>query len=180
MVPCWPNQICFLVLFKMLIETPILITSRKHFLELPQYPDLLQFFWSKINMVVCHLADHSRKQKSFTKSSKNIGSIVVTINGYAGHVQRFTQYCHQQYFDPFQATTKVCIEYSTENFHTGVSYLSVNTARSVLSTIFKTENKIPFWELSLVSRFLKRVFNSKVQLFQDIPLHGMNLFSLSM
>ena len=175
MVPYWPNQVWFPVLFKMLIDTPILITSRKHFLKLPRYPELLQFFWRKLNMVVCHLVRHSRKQKSFTKSSKNIGSIVVTINGYAGHVQRFTQYCYQRNVDPFQATTKVCIEYFTEYFHAGI-----NTARSVLSTILKTENKIPFWELSLVSRFLKRVFNLKDQLFRDIPLHGMNLFSLSM
>ena len=60
--------------------------------------------------------------------------------------------------DPFQATTKIDIEYLTNYFHTGVGY-SVNTARSVLSTIIKTENEIPFGELSLVCRFLKGVFN---------------------
>ena len=60
--------------------------------------------------------------------------------------------------DPFQATTKIDIEYLTNYFHTGVGY-SVNTARSVLSTIIKTENEIPFGELLLVCRFLKGVFN---------------------
>ena len=74
-------------------------------------------------------------------------------------MQRFTQYCHQQNFDPFQATTKIGIEYLTKYFHTGVGYSSVNTARSVLSTIIKTENDIPFGELPLVCRFLKGVFN---------------------
>ena len=82
-----------------------------------------------------------------------------TRERYAGHVQRFTQYCHQQNFDPFQATTKIGIEYLTKYFHTGVGYSSVNTARSVLSTIIKTENDIPFGELPLVCRFLKGVFN---------------------
>ena len=82
-----------------------------------------------------------------------------TRKRYAGHVQRFTQYCHQQNVDPFQATTKIGIEYLTKYFHTGVGYSSVNTARSVLSTIIKTENDIPFGELPLVCRFLKGVFN---------------------
>ena len=82
-----------------------------------------------------------------------------TRKRYAGHLQRFTQYCHQGDVDPFQATTKIGIEYLTNYFHTGVGYSSVNTARSVLSTIIKTENEIPFGELPLVCRFLKGVFN---------------------
>ena len=82
-----------------------------------------------------------------------------TTKRYAGHLQRFTQYCHQRNVDPFQATTKIGIEYLTNYFHTGVGYSSVNTARSVLSTIIKTENEIPFGELSLVRSFLKGVFN---------------------
>ena len=44
-------------------------------------------------------------------------------------------------------------------FHTGVDYSSVNTARSVLYTITKTENETPFGKLLLVCRFLKVVFN---------------------
>ena len=59
--------------------------------------------------------------------------------------------------DPFQATTKIGIEYSTDYFNTGIGYSSVNTATSVLSTIIKTENEIPFGELLLVCRFLKGV-----------------------
>ena len=56
--------------------------------------------------------------------------------------------------DPFQATTKIGIEYFTKYFHTGVGYSYVNTARSFLSTVIKTENGIPFGELPLVCRFL--------------------------
>ena len=40
-----------------------------------------------------------------------------------------------------------------------MGYSSVSTATSVLSTIIKTENDIPFGELPLVCRFLKGVFN---------------------
>ena len=71
------------------------------------------------------------------------------------HVQQFTQYFHQRNVDPFQGTTKKGIDYLTEYFHTRVGYSSVNTSRSALSTIIKTENKISLEELRLECRFIK-------------------------
>ena len=60
-VPYWPNQAWFLVLFKMLIDTPILITSKKNLLKLPQIPEMVNPMWRKIDTVVCHLAGSSQK-----------------------------------------------------------------------------------------------------------------------
>ena len=54
---------------------------------------------------------------------------------------------------PFRERTKTVIEYSTGYFHARVGYLSVTTARSVLSTIIKTENEIPFGKLPLYVAF---------------------------
>ena len=90
--------------------------------------------WKKIDMVVCHLESSSQKAMEFQSKLKT----------YWKHVQRFTQYCHQRNFNPFQVITKIGIEYLTEYFHTGVGYSSVNTAKSVLSTMTKIENEIPF------------------------------------
>ena len=56
---------------------------------------------------------------------------------------------------PFRERTKTVIEYSTGYFHARVGYLSVTTARFVLSTTIKTENEIPFGKLPLVCSFLK-------------------------
>ena len=60
--------------------------------------------------------------------------------------------------DPFQSTTEIGIEYLTEYFQTGVGYSFVNTARSVLTIVIKTENEIPY-DTILVCRFLNGVFN---------------------
>ena len=132
-------------------------------------------------------------------SSLSLGSFIAESNGiskeaqdileaswrlstrkrYAGHAQRFTQYRHQWNVDPFQTTTKIGIGSLTNYFLTGVGYLSVNAARSVCSTIIKTENEIPFGELPLVCRFLKWVFNLRSAL-PSIPLHGMYQFFLNL
>ena len=51
------------------------------------------------------------------------------------------------------------IEFLTECFKTGVSYSSVNSARSALSSIIKPVCKVPFGKSPLVCRVLKGVFN---------------------
>ena len=58
-VPYWPNQVWFPVLFNMLIDIPILITSRKNLLKLAQYPDLVHPMWWNTDIVVCNLAGSS-------------------------------------------------------------------------------------------------------------------------
>ena len=61
------NQAQFPVLFKMLIDTLILITSRKIFLKLPQ--NLVQPKWRKKDMVVC-LQSASSSQKAMEFQNK--------------------------------------------------------------------------------------------------------------
>ena len=80
-VPYWPNQVWFPVLFKMLINLPVLITSRKNLLKLPQYPELVHLVWRKIDIVVCHLSSvHCRKQWNFKASSRHTGRIMATVD----------------------------------------------------------------------------------------------------
>ena len=64
-VPYWPNQAWFLVLINVLIDTPVLITSREKFLKLPQNPELVHSMWRKIDMVLCHLAGSLQKATEF-------------------------------------------------------------------------------------------------------------------
>ena len=61
----WPNQAWFPVLFKMSIDIPILLTSRKNLLKLRQYAELVHFMWRKTEILVCHLAVSSQKAMEF-------------------------------------------------------------------------------------------------------------------
>ena len=69
-VPYWPNQAWFPVLFKTLIDIPVLITCRKNLLKLPQYPELVHTMCRKIDIVVCHLASSSQKAMEFQSKFK--------------------------------------------------------------------------------------------------------------
>ena len=89
-VPYWPNQAWCLVLFKMLIDIPVLITSRKNLLKLPQYPELVHPMLRKIDIVVCHLSGLLQKavelQSKLKTYWKHHGDSS-TRKKYAGHVQ---------------------------------------------------------------------------------------------
>ena len=69
-VPYWPNQVWIPVLFKMLIDIPILITSRENVLKLPQYLELVHPMPRNIDIVVCHLAGSSQKAMEFQRKLK--------------------------------------------------------------------------------------------------------------
>ena len=44
-VPYWPNQPWFPHIFKIMTDAPVLLTSRKHLLHLPQHPQTLHPIW---------------------------------------------------------------------------------------------------------------------------------------
>ena len=76
-----------------------------------------------------------------------------------GNRKKVVKFCRERYTDPIQATTEIRIEFLTEYFKTGVSYSSVNSARSALSSIIKPVCNAPFVKSPLVCRLLKWVFN---------------------
>ena len=95
-----------------LIDIPVLITSRQNLLKLPQYPELVHPMWRKIDSSLS-LGGFIAENNRILKQAQDILEVSwrpLTRKRYAGHVQRFTQHCHQRNVYPFQAT-KIGIEY---------------------------------------------------------------------
>ena len=95
-----------------LIDIPVLITSRQNLLKLPQYPELVHPMWRKIDSSLS-LGGFIAENNRILKQAQDILEVSwrpLTRKRYAGHVQRFTQHCHQRNVHPFQAT-KIGIEY---------------------------------------------------------------------
>ena len=74
---------------------------------------------------------------------------------YQVHMYKFSHYYQQRNINSAQANFKIGIEYLTQYFYSGIGYCSVNTARSILSSILKPENGTSFGEDPLVCRLLK-------------------------
>ena len=64
-VPFWKTQVWYLVIFQMLVPTPILLNSRKSLLVLPQTTNQVHPMWEKMNMLVVLLSVSSQKANHY-------------------------------------------------------------------------------------------------------------------
>ena len=51
----------------MVTDAPVLLTSRKHLLHLPQHPQTMHHIWRNIDLLACHLAGSSQKTAGYLK-----------------------------------------------------------------------------------------------------------------
>ena len=80
-VPNWPNQMWFPLIFDMIVSVPILLTSRKLLLTLPGYEEeVCHPLWRKLDVLVCHISGKQYHVKNFQrnllKSSCRRGEVV--------------------------------------------------------------------------------------------------------
>ena len=83
-VPYWPNQSWYPMLFKLIVSIPIIIPSRTRLLHLPSEKDAIHPMWRKMSLLALNLsgkkeAAHNFQKKLFTSSSVR-GETVQTGN----------------------------------------------------------------------------------------------------
>jgi hypothetical protein len=88
-----------------------------------------------------------------------------TQRQYQTYIRKWLQYCSRQQCSAFSPSVNTVLEFLLEMFHTGkdgdgLSYSTINTVRSALSTIIRIDNK-PIGQHALVTRFLKAAFNER-------------------
>ena len=116
-------------MLKMLLSTPILLTSWKSPLVLPQTPKQVHPVWKKMSMLVIHLSGSSTKANHCQEMLlKSYQLRVGTGKRYDSHIVMFLKFCRERYIDLIEATTVMEIESLTKYFKTGVGYSSVNCA----------------------------------------------------
>ena len=84
---------------------------------------------------------------------------------YDTYIRKWVDYCKQAKCDLVSPPVSVAFDFLTSLFDTGLSYSSINTARSALSSVLVIENsKMPFGQLPLVRRFMKGIFELRPSL----------------
>ena len=67
-VPLWPNQSWYPIIFKMIISIPIIINSRSRLLRLPSEPERTHPLWKKLDLLVCHISGNKNCQNNFQQT----------------------------------------------------------------------------------------------------------------
>ena len=76
---------------------------------------------------------------------------------YDVNIKKWISFATARGSDPFTPSVALVVEFLTDLFHRGLSYSSLNTARSALSTFIFTEGG-PIGAHPLIRRFMKGVF----------------------
>lgn len=84
-----------------------------------------------------------------------------TRKQYAVYLARWSNFCNNKLWDPFNYNVSHCLDFLLYLYKGGYGYSALNTARSALSCIFPNP---AIGEHYLVSRFMRGVFNSRPSL----------------
>lgn len=69
--PFWATQAFFPVLMKMLIDIPILISSRRNLLSLPSWPEKLHPLHKQLKMIACLVSGDDSKTRGFHQTQQS-------------------------------------------------------------------------------------------------------------
>ena len=84
-----------------------------------------------------------------------------TRKQYGSYFKRWVQFCHQQQIDKINPSLGEIMLYLTRLHNEGLSYSAINTAKSMLSTMFEVIHKTDIGRNILVKRFMKGIFHIK-------------------
>ena len=84
-----------------------------------------------------------------------------TSKQYQSYYKKWLDFCHREQISTVRPSLAQVIEFLLTLFNNGLSYSSLNTARSALSSILPSIDGIPVGQHPLVIRFLKGVFESR-------------------
>ena len=107
-------------------------------------------------------------------TSRSIAMIVAswregTTSQYQTYLQKWLEFCTQKHCDVLSPPLPLTLDFLSMLYEKGLSYSTINTARSMLSTILQlnVNSSIPFGQLPIVRRFMKGLF----ELRPALPLH---------
>ena len=82
-----------------------------------------------------------------------------TKSQYQTHLLKWFAYCKDKRCNILSPPVAVALDFLATLFHSGLSYSSINTARSALSSILQVNNNsLPFGQLPIVQRFMKGIY----------------------
>ena len=115
----------------------------------------------RLQLLACKLSKFVLRAKTFQDTLPRLSSHLGAQEHreqYQTYINKWLNYCCERALDLLHPSVADVIQFLTTLFETNLSYSSLNTARSALST-FITVDGIPIGSHPLVVRFLKGVFN---------------------
>ena len=160
-VPDWPTQSWYPLLRSLFLQKPIYIQPSKTLLTLPSSPTatpptIQKAETSYLSLVRKKLIDQDIPSNAIEiiLSSWRAG----TQNQYSSSLRKWVEFCDVRSINIVSPTVPQVLEFLTIIHENGLSYSSVNTTKSALSSILDLGTQTCLGQLPIVKRFMKGVF----------------------
>ena len=164
-VPNWTTQPFYSVLLRMLVKGPIVIKKNKHNLVMPGLHKMKSKIAKRSDLMPCI-------RSNFIAAGLQESTVEIIMSSwrdstkekYNIYLKKWIEYCGQNSINPFNATTYDGLSFLTKMFQSGISYSSINSARSALSALLPVFDGVSFGRQHLVSKFCRGVFQLRPSL----------------
>ena len=154
-VPMWTTQPWFTLLLNLLTDNPLV---------LPQTDSLL--FLPHSNAVAINGLQSIREsfqQRAFSSKATNIilqSWSTGTQKQYAPYIKKWHDFCSKWKVNPYNPPLNTVLDFLVSLHEQGLSYTTINTARSALSAIILPTDNVNIGSHPIVSRFMKGIFKN--------------------
>jgi len=167
-VPDWPTQAWYPLLTSLLVLPPVKLRPSKNLLRLPATPATVHPLHKNVSL---YLLTVQQQLTGLGFTERSIKVITAswregTTAQYQSHLKRWIQFCKEKKCSILSPDLTVVLYFLTMLHENGLSYSSVNTARSMLSSILQLNinSSVPFGQLPLVKRFMKGIYELRPSL----------------
>ena len=100
-----------------------------------------------------------------------------TTSQYQTYLQKWLEFCKQKHCDVLSPPLPLTLDFLSMLYEKGLSYSTINTARSMLSSILQlnVNSSIPFGQLPIVRRFMKGLFGLRPALPRYKSIWDLNI-----
>ena len=135
LIPFWPSQVFFSSVLHMLIAHPIFIHRNAHLVRFPAQPERKHSLHGNLNFLACPISGSPSQQAAYQGQLKIIQSWRgKTQAQYSTYLNKWADFCSKRNESPLCAPVAVCLDYLVSLYEDGLSYSTINTASSAIST----------------------------------------------
>ena len=137
LVPVWQTQPWFTPLLHLLVDNPVLLPQSTHLLTQP-HNHALHPLRRQLRLMACMLSGKVSSREVFQarlQQSSSSPGLTEHKNSPKPYIKQWMDFCSKWKTDPYDPPVTVVLEFLVSLHEKGLTYTTINTARSAISAV---------------------------------------------
>ena len=171
------------MLMPLLIQPPVILHPSTDLLRLKSSPESVHPLQKKLELHICLVSGKNFHNKVSPKMQCNNNSGLLErwnkVSVPVTPAEMVVAYCKDKSCNILSPPVVVAFDFLATLFHSNLSYSSINTARSAMSSILQVKNNsLPFGQLPIVQRFTKGILELRPSFPKYTPVWDLKTVKL--